>query len=187
MFYTMLLLIGVVNALSSSLNPSQPTATIDSGPIIGTTTSFPSSNATVRKFLGVPYSDNVTRFTPPVAAKNWTDPYDATTWGLSCHQQLNTATKALYNAIGIPDPLGGVGEDCLNLNVFTPELATPGSLAVLVWFYGGNLQNGAASIPLYDGSNFAAMQGVVVVTVNYRTNVFGFPGGDVPQEQRNLG
>jgi acetylcholinesterase len=58
----------------------------------------------------------------------------------------------------------------------------------LFWIYGGSLEFGNAGNPNYDGSILAAYQDVVVVTVNYRTNVFGFATSDeIPLAQRNLG
>ncbi|KAJ5226513.1 hypothetical protein N7468_007738 [Penicillium chermesinum] len=87
--------------------------------------------------------------------------------------------------IHLPKPAGPESEDCLNLNIFTPKSGS-GSKPVMFWIYGGNFANGATSFPLYDGASFAAEQDVVVVTANYRTNVFGFPG-DVPREESNLG
>jgi acetylcholinesterase len=58
----------------------------------------------------------------------------------------------------------------------------------LFWIYGGSLEFGNAGNPNYDGSILAAYQDVVVVTVNYRTNVFGFATSDeIPLAERNLG
>ncbi|KAJ5289090.1 carboxylesterase hlo [Penicillium angulare] len=190
MFYPLLGVLSAANlglAAIWSRSASLPTATIDSGPIIGTTTSFPSSTRTVKKFLGIPFAKKPVRFTPSVAVDGWSKPYNATTWGVACNQEISQAAELFYEAIHLGNPLGGEGEDCLNLNVFTPKSASRGSLAVLVWFYGGGNANGATSLHQYDGSYFSAMQNVVVVSVNYRTNVFGFPGGDVPLEHRNLG
>lgn len=87
-----------------------------------------------------------------------------------------------------PPPPGKDGEDCLNLNVYAPAGAEPGSKAVLFWIYGGSFKFGSGSLPMYDGANLAGNQDVVVVTANYRTNVFGFPGSpDLPIDQQNLG
>lgn len=185
-----LLLLGLASiTVGLTVQSSQPlpTAIIDSGAIVGTTTSVPSSTAVVRKYLGVPFAAPPVRFSPPEpVAQRWTF-YNATNWGPSCYQQIGVAARKLFDMIDLPAPANGESENCLNLNVFTPATASAGSKAVLVWFYGGAFQNGATSVPLYDGSSFAANQDVVVVTVNYRTNVFGFPGGDVPTSERNLG
>jgi carboxylesterase type B len=61
-------------------------------------------------------------------------------------------------------------------------------LPVLVWIYGGSLNFGTASLPVYDGASIAANQGIILVTFNYRTNVFGFPRSpDLPLAGNNLG
>jgi len=62
-------------------------------------------------------------------------------------------------------------EDCLYINVYAPAKPPPsGGRAVMVWFYGGLLQFGTSTLPMYDGSNLAANQDVVIVSFNYRTN-----------------
>jgi len=80
-------------------------------------------------------------------------------------------------------------EDCLFLNVFAPSTPAPaGGRAVLFWIYGGALQFGSAGLPEYDGSGFAAYQDVIVVTTNYRTNVFGFSNSpEIPFGEQNSG
>ena len=64
------------------------------------------------------------------------------------------------------------GEDCLNLNVWTPDL-TDGGLPVLVWIHGGSFMNGSGSVGAYSGAGFAR-HGVVCVTINYRLAAEGF-------------
>ena len=59
---------------------------------------------------------------------------------------------------------------------------------MLFWIYGGSLQFGTAGQASYDGSSFAANQDVIVVTTNYRTNVFGFSNSpQIPFGQQNSG
>lgn len=65
------------------------------------------------------------------------------------------------------------GDDYLNVAVWTPDEGADG-LPVLVWIHGGAFVRGANSIATYDGSAFAR-DGVVVVGVNYRLGVAGFP------------
>lgn len=67
----------------------------------------------------------------------------------------------------------GVSEDCLYLNVWTPAKRETKNLPVLVYYYGGGNVAGDASEPRYDGESMAK-KGMVVVTTNYRLNVFGF-------------
>ena len=86
-------------------------------------------------------------------------------------------------------PASEESEDCLYLNVYAPSSPPPpGGRTVLFWIYGGALHFGNAGIHFYDGSNFAAYEDVIVVSANYRTNVFGFPASpEIPVKQRNLG
>ncbi len=44
---------------------------------------------------------------------------------------------------------------------------------MLVYIFGGGFQNGDGSEPRYDGESMAR-KGIVAVSVNYRTNIFGF-------------
>jgi para-nitrobenzyl esterase len=67
----------------------------------------------------------------------------------------------------------GMSEDCLYLNVWTPARSGDERLPVLVYVFGGGFQNGDGSEPRYDGESMAR-KGIVAVTLNYRTNVFGF-------------
>jgi para-nitrobenzyl esterase len=64
-------------------------------------------------------------------------------------------------------------EDCLYLNVWTPAKSATDKLPVMVWIHGGSNNVGAGSQPDYHGDHLAA-KGVIVVTINYRLDVFGF-------------
>ena len=78
------------------------------------------------------------------------------------------------NRLGDIDPLNTrMDEDCLYLNVWTPATSAAEKLAVMVWIHGGSNLNGAGSQPEYDGARLAG-RGVVVVTINYRLDIFGF-------------
>lgn len=92
--------------------------------------------------------------------------------------------RAIFN-----NPPPAESEDCLYLNVFAPSApASSEGRSVLFWIYGGALEFGNAGNPIYDGSLLAAYQDVIVVTVNYRTNVFGFATTpELPLDKQNLG
>jgi para-nitrobenzyl esterase len=76
--------------------------------------------------------------------------------------------------LGDIDPLNKrMDEDCLYLNVWTPARSASERLPFMVWIHGGSKNVGAGSQPDYDGANLAN-KGVVVVTINYRLDVFGF-------------
>ncbi len=63
-------------------------------------------------------------------------------------------------------------EDCLTLNVFTPEIGTSGKLPVLVWIHGGGNMDGSSRD--YDASRLATLGNTVVVTINYRLGLLGW-------------
>ena len=125
------------------------------------------SHGDVTTFLGIPYAAPPTgnlrwRAPRPVAA--WHGVRDASQFGPSCPQATT------FNPFLPPGP---ISEDCLYLNVYTPNQSDRGrrSRPVLVWIHGGGLtEDGARN---YDGSKLAA-EGVTVVTIDYRLGALGF-------------
>lgn len=65
---------------------SRPTAALDSGPVVGQTTTLPAAIAPVNKFLGIPYAAKPERFSRPKKPEPWTEPLDASEFGPSCPQ-----------------------------------------------------------------------------------------------------
>jgi para-nitrobenzyl esterase len=119
-------------------------------------------------YLGIPFAK------PPVGDLRWKAPQPLDNW------QGIKETKAFgprpVQAIVFGDMnsrSNGVSEDCLYLNVWTPAKRNTSGLPVLVYFYGGGFVAGDGSEPRYDGASMA-QKGMVVVTVNYRLNIFGF-------------
>lgn len=101
--------------------------------------------------------------------------------------QVNARNRSIA-WFSTPGPPAGESEDCLYLNIFAPSGATSGSKAVMFWLFGGGYVFGTGSLPLYNGTSFAENQDVVVVTINYRTGLFGFPGSpEKPPLEQNLG
>jgi para-nitrobenzyl esterase len=141
-----------------------PTVTTTSGTVRGTT------HDGVHAFLGIPYAAppfGPRRFAAPAAPERWDGVRDATQYG-------PTAPKPPYAPpfdVLLPEPQIP-GEDCLNLNVWTPDPAASG-LPVFVWVHGGAFVNGSGAVPTYSGVPFAR-DGVVCVTLNYRLGVDGF-------------
>ncbi len=116
----------------------------------------------VRVFRGIPFAEPPVgdlRFRPPVPKRAWAGELDATHFGPEPWQAGT--------------PKVAKSEDCLQLNVWTPADAKPGSLPVFVWIHGGGFTGGHAFEPTYDGTQFAR-EGVVCITVAYRLGVFGF-------------
>lgn len=119
-------------------------------------------------FRGIPYA------APPVGEGRWRTPEppaawegirDATAFGASCIQPPVPRTSIYF------DPPEAMSEDCLTLNIWTPEEA--GGAPVMVWIHGGSLRIGGSAEPLYDGAAFAE-RGIVFVSINYRLGVLGW-------------
>lgn len=73
------------------------------------------------------------------------------------------------------------------MNVWTKPQVGEKAKAVLVWIYGGGFSTGGSSDPRTNGAQLATGQDVVVASINYRTNIFGFPGSpDVPDANPGL-
>jgi para-nitrobenzyl esterase len=121
-------------------------------------------------FLGVPYA------APPFGANRLQPPVPPSPWdGVRAATELGpTVPKADYVPMYVPlfPEVAIPGEDCLNLNIWTPAVGSQG-LPVLVWIHGGAFTNGSNSIPEYNGSAFAR-DGVVTVAINYRLAAEGF-------------
>jgi len=119
-------------------------------------------------FKGIPYAVPPVgdlRWTPPQPAAAWHDTFQAKDFGHRCIQFDTNADMVFRDS--------GPSEDCLNLNVWVPAGAKPGSLPVMVWIYGGGFTTGATSEPRQDGQ-FLAERGVVVVSMNYRLGMLGY-------------
>lgn len=118
-------------------------------------------------FKGVPFAQ------PPVGDLRWRDPLPVTPWtgvrdagdfGASCAQPKMASSAPNAQSYS---------EDCLFLNVWTPEWPAKSPKAVMVWIFGGANIAGTTSIPLFDGTSLSRRD-VVVVTINFRLGIFGF-------------
>ncbi|MFI0452658.1 carboxylesterase/lipase family protein [Actinomadura sp. 6N118] len=122
----------------------------------------------VAAFLGIPYAAppfGPNRFQVPQPPEPWDGVRDATEYGPTVPKP---GYPKPYDAL-LPDPVIP-GEDCLNLNVWTPGGS---GLPVMVWIHGGAFRNGSGAVDIYNGRTFAR-DGAVCVTINYRLGVEGF-------------
>ncbi len=152
-------------------SPSPPTvAATREGLVVGE--ALPSGGV---RLLGIPY------MAPPLAALRWRapqaplprmQPLAAHVPGPGCPQKA--VSDGLYNS-----SLSRRDEDCLQLNVWTPELREGVARPVMVWIHGGGLVQGSAVEQrpdgglVYDGATLAD-DGVVLVSINYRLGPLGF-------------
>ena len=139
-----------------------PVATTASGAVRGATI------AGVAGFKGIPYATapvGPLRWHAPDPVRAWTDTRDATAYGNDCVQARLPGDVANTR---LP-----MTEDCLFLNVWTPQPRGGAKLPVMVYIHGGGFSTGSGSAAILDGTHLAS-RGVVVVTFNYRLGRFGF-------------
>ena len=123
----------------------------------------------VRSFKGIPFGQPPVgdlRWREPQPVKNWNGVRKADQFGPRCVQRTSAGADYWFRS-------NGMSEDCLYLNVWTPAKSGKEKLPVLLYIFGGGFQNGDGSEPRYDGENMAR-KGMVAVSINYRTNIFGF-------------
>ena len=132
-------------------------------------------------FRGIPFAE------PPVGELRWQSPIpakqsqvvDARTFKPACMQDTYT-TEWYHDVIESFDQdksmfqhVESVSEDCLYLNIWTQSIDSSEKKPVMVWIYGGNDVGGWTYEPNYLGHNLA-QKDVVVVSIPYRLNIFGF-------------
>lgn len=130
----------------------------------------------ITAFKGIPFA------APPVGKNRWRAPQPCEDWE-GIWDASRFAPISVQDTPGIGDDIYirewhvdseiPMDEDCLYLNVWTGAKSKEEKLPVLVWFFGGGLQWGYPAEMEFDGERLAR-RGVVVVSVNYRLNVFGF-------------
>ncbi|KAF2089200.1 carboxylesterase [Saccharata proteae CBS 121410] len=179
------------DAASLGRRCDQPVALTSNGPIIGHKAANFSS---VAEYLGIPYAQ------PPVGPLRFAEPqrytknstFVASQFSPNCPQKESGYLSypdetPQFHRIATTFSSGlnqTQSEDCLTLNVWD-SVSSPGPKPVIVLFYGGRFANGETDTPFYNGARLAAAEPVVVVTLNYRINIFGFPGA--PGITQNVG
>jgi para-nitrobenzyl esterase len=137
------------------------------------------ANTGIKTFRGIPYGADTSgknRFMPPRKPAPWTGTRAAMGYG-PISPQTPSGYRSDYSQLIAWDRhvgIGGMSEDCLSLNVWTPGVKDNVKRAVLVSFHGGGWATGSANGPMYDGGQLALLGDVVVVTVNHRLASFGY-------------
>uniref|UniRef100_A0A131YKF0 Carboxylic ester hydrolase n=1 Tax=Rhipicephalus appendiculatus TaxID=34631 RepID=A0A131YKF0_RHIAP len=164
---------------SSALSDDSVVITTEEGKVRGRCESVVGRDVDI--FLGIPYAAppvGELRFLKPQPVSPWKGVYDATTVKDSCMQ------PRVPWVFDIPTALS---EDCLHLNVWTPQASESTKLPVVVWFYGGIFKLGSAYETRYNAAPLAALNDVVVVSCNFRSGMFGFLDANNEAAPGNVG
>ncbi|KAK7516863.1 carboxylesterase [Phyllosticta citriasiana] len=137
----------------------------------------------VAQYLGIPFAQ------PPIGSLRWEPPQpykasgreviNSTKLPPSCWQYVSVQPGVLQtDAPQFMIGSSGMSEDCLTASVWTPTSASSknASLPVLIWFYGGGFATGGEDVPYQVPDKWVQRtKDHIVVTFNYRINIFGFP------------
>ncbi|MCR4580129.1 MAG: carboxylesterase family protein [Treponema sp.] len=148
----------------------------------------------VEIFAGIPFA------APPVGDLRWKETQDVIPWegvlatnrfqAMAMQNENSPLFNTLFNMYSHQETSrtyhGPMSEDCLYLNVWKPESVKAGDkVPVLVYVHGGSLMTGQSWYEKYDGENLAK-NGIIVVTIAYRTGIFGyFADADLAAESPN--
>lgn len=158
----LVLSIGGLAATSPAAATNAPIVQTADGAVSGTTSSG------FRAFFGIPFAAPPVgnwRWKPPQPVVSWRGVRDATEPGSPC------PSLPLPSLFAIPSRAGSINEDCLYLNIYTPQPSRH-RMPVMVGIHGGAFAGGAGTD--YDASVLTTKAKVVVVTINYRLGPFGF-------------
>jgi len=129
-------------------------------------------------FRGIPYGADTSgenRFMPPQKPEPWDDTYPAIWWGDDAPQIMKGRYSNPYASFRDHWNYYDLSEDCLNLNVWTPDINDNKKRPVLVWLHGGGFTNGnSIEQDGYKGENLSRKGDIVFVSINHRLGPIGF-------------
>jgi carboxylesterase type B len=155
---------------------------------------FAATDPRITVYKGVPFAAapvGKNRWRSPQPCPDWEGVYEAKDFGPISVQDTPGLGDDIYCREWHVDPDIPMSEDCLYLNIWTPAREKNEKLPVLVWFFGGAFQWGYTAEMEFNGEQLAK-RGVIVVTVGYRLNCFGFIAHpditkEAPKEPANFG
>lgn len=147
-------------------------------------------------FLGMPYGADTSgknRFMPPQEPEPWSDIRPAVFYGDSAPQNMENRFPNRYGTFVDHWNYYDVSENCLILNVWTPNITDGKKRPVLVWLHGGGFTSGnAVEQDGYKGENLSRYGDIVFCSINHRLGAIGFSdlssvGGDKYKDSGNVG
>jgi len=117
-----------------------------------------------RVFLGIPYA------APPLGSNRWRAPGPVVEW-MGVRDASVPGPSCMQTGGG---RVGAVSEDCLLINVWTPNQVSEKPLPVFVWIHGGGFEVGSSTNPMLDGQKLSEAGNIVIVSFNYRLGLLGF-------------
>ena len=128
----------------------------------------------IHTFKGIPYAQ-AKRFEAAEKPTKWDGVKSTTMYGAVAPLITPTTSIQDESEFVFDHDWGFPNEDCLSLNVWTPNASTNKKRPVLFWIHGGGFTAGSShELPSYDGENMAKKGDVVVVSINHRLNVLGW-------------
>ncbi|CAN5150571.1 carboxylesterase/lipase family protein [soil metagenome] len=116
------------------------------------------------------------RFMPPKPPPSWKGVRDAFAYGQISPQVTSDRRRDYADLIMFDIQPGGMGEDCLVLNLWTPKAERGGKRPVLLHVHGGGYYGGSGNSPGFDGEKLARFGDVVTISINHRLGALGYMG-----------
>lgn len=134
------------------------------------------TDARITVYKGIPFGADTSgknRWRPPQPAEDWEGVRECYEFGeISMQRVPGRDPEAFYSKEWHVDPDVKRGENCLTANIWTPAKTVDDKLPVMVWIFGGGLQEGYPYEMEFDGERIAS-RGVILVSIGYRLNAFG--------------
>lgn len=139
---------------------------------------YPGTDARITVFKGIPFADDTSgnnRWRAPQPAKNWDGIKKCYEFApITMQKTPGEDQNAFYSKEWHVDPEVPMSEDgSLCVNIWTPSKTGDEKMPVMIWIFGGGLKEGYSYEMEFDGERIAS-RGVILVSVAYRVNCFGF-------------